>query len=80
MQTNWMIKSRRTKYNIIFPQFANTHRSAQMKLGQVLCNHKPEVILDSTWMKKGFHFVRESLIKQKRLPKSDATWESSQEL
>lgn len=37
-------------------------------------------ILDTRWIKKGSKFVEESLIKWKRLPLDDATWENTQEV
>lgn len=41
---------------------------------------EPEAILDTHWVRKGSHFVEESLVKWKRLPQNDATWEDAQEL
>lgn len=41
---------------------------------------EPEAILDTHRVKKGSKFVEESLIKWKRLPKEDATWENAQEV
>ena len=40
---------------------------------------EPEAILDSRWFTKGSKFVEESLIKWKRLPLEDATWENMQD-
>ena len=39
---------------------------------------EPEAILDSRWVTTGSKFVEESLIKWKRLPLEDATWENMQ--
>ncbi|KAL5767998.1 hypothetical protein ACOSQ2_014781 [Xanthoceras sorbifolium] len=41
---------------------------------------EPKAILDTHWIKKGSKFFDESLIKWKRFPVEDATWESTQEL
>ncbi|KAA8539774.1 hypothetical protein F0562_026466 [Nyssa sinensis] len=38
---------------------------------------EPDVILNTRWVKKGSRFVEESLIKWKRLPVDDATWEET---
>jgi len=38
-----------------------------------------EAILDTRWVRKGSSFVEESLLQWKKLPKEDATWESTQE-
>ncbi|KAG6538615.1 hypothetical protein ZIOFF_003739 [Zingiber officinale] len=38
---------------------------------------KPEAILDTRWVKKGSRFVEKRLIKWKRLPMDDATWEAT---
>ncbi|TXG48185.1 hypothetical protein EZV62_027479 [Acer yangbiense] len=39
-----------------------------------------EAILDTRWVKKGSKIIKESLIKWKRLPVDDATWENTQEM
>ncbi|KAA8525489.1 hypothetical protein F0562_007344 [Nyssa sinensis] len=36
----------------------------------------PEAILDSRWVKKGSKFIEESLVKWRRLPVKEATWEN----
>lgn len=41
---------------------------------------EPAAILDTRWVKKGSQFVEESLVKWKRLPVDDATWENTQDL
>ncbi|KAL4379488.1 hypothetical protein GQ457_02G040490 [Hibiscus cannabinus] len=41
---------------------------------------EPEAILDTRWIHKGSKFVEESLIKWKRLPVEDATWENTKDL
>jgi len=41
---------------------------------------EPEAILDTRWVRKGSSFIEESLVQWKKLPKEDATWESTQEL
>ncbi|TXG66561.1 hypothetical protein EZV62_007836 [Acer yangbiense] len=41
---------------------------------------EPESILDTRWVKRGLHFVEESLVKWKRLSLDDATWEDTKEL
>lgn len=41
---------------------------------------EPEAILDTRWVKKSSNFVEEILVKWKRLPVEDATWENAQEL
>ena len=37
-----------------------------------------EAIMDTRWVKKGVSFIKESLIKWKRLPREDATWEDTE--
>ncbi|KAL2524822.1 Long chain acyl-CoA synthetase 8 [Abeliophyllum distichum] len=41
---------------------------------------EPEATLDIRWIKKRSKFFEENLVKWKRLPIEDATWESAQEL
>ena len=41
---------------------------------------EPEAILDTRWVKKGSKFIEESLVKWKRLPLEEATWENSQDV
>lgn len=41
---------------------------------------EPEAILDTRWVKKGSKFIKESLIKWKRLPEDDAIRENTQEV
>lgn len=41
---------------------------------------EPEEIIDTPWIKKGGKFFEESLVKWKRLPIEDATWENAAEL
>ena len=41
---------------------------------------EPEAILDTRWVKKGSKIIEESLVKWKRLPEDDATWENTQEV
>ena len=41
---------------------------------------EPEIILDTRWVKHGSKFIEESLVKWKRLPQENATWEITQEL
>ncbi|KAA8525395.1 hypothetical protein F0562_007250 [Nyssa sinensis] len=41
---------------------------------------EPEEIIDTRWIKKGGKFFEESLVKWKRLPIEDATWENAVEL
>ncbi|KAA8543343.1 hypothetical protein F0562_021162 [Nyssa sinensis] len=41
---------------------------------------EPEEIIDTRWIKKGGKFLEESLVKWKRLPIEDATWENAAEL
>ena len=38
---------------------------------------EPEKILDTRWIKQGEKFIEESLVKWKRLPTEDATWEAT---
>ena len=41
---------------------------------------EPEGILDTRWVKKGSRIFEESLVKWKRLPLDDATWEDTKML
>lgn len=38
---------------------------------------KPDYIVDARWLKRGSKFVEQSLVRWKRLPREEATWEDT---